>query len=217
MGATFLTDLSIDPPARSRRNNAPQILLAVGWIGLFAYCAAYLTEDLPLPTQTAQAFGEPLIDQVEGFPQEVIGMATSEPPETSSISATAEAPAVEIEPPQPMSEAHLQASVVAPHPTSVVADYVGTWGPTTDACGAQGRRKGYLPATITPERAKAGDTVCSLRDAHRTGNAWTMAADCGGHDRRWTSKVRLVVNGDHLTWTSAWGSSAYVRCNRRAG
>jgi hypothetical protein len=74
-----------------------------------------------------------------------------------------------------------------------------------------------LPATITPERAKAGDTVCTFRDAHRTGNAWIMAADCGDRDRRWSSKVRLVVDGDRLTWTSAWGTSAYTRCNRRAG
>ncbi|WP_082557866.1 hypothetical protein [Methylobacterium sp. Leaf361] len=217
MGATFLAEAAVKPQIERRRNNAPQILLAVCWIGLFAYCAAYLTEDLPLPTQSAQAFEEPLIEQVEGFPRQVIGMATPEPPATSSISATAEVPAVEIEPPQPMPEAHLQAPAVAPQPASVVADYVGIWGPTADACGARGRRKGYLPATITPDRAKAGDTVCSFRDAHRAGNAWIMAADCGDHDRRWSTKVRLVVDGDHLTWTSAWGSSAYVRCNRRAG
>ncbi|MGU3541246.1 peptidase inhibitor family I36 protein, partial [Methylobacterium sp. A54F] len=35
--------------------------------------------------------------------------------------------------------------------------------------------------------------------------------------RRWTSQVRLVVEGERLTWTSAKGSAAYVRCGRRAG
>lgn len=134
-----------------------------------------------------------------------------------SIASFSEAPAVDIESAPPISEAHLSAPAAALRPASLVADYVGIWGPTADACGAKGRRKGYLPAAITPERAKAGDTVCRFRDAHRTGNAWTMAADCGDHDRRWSSKVRLVVDGDHLTWTSAWGSSAYIRCNRRAG
>lgn len=216
MGSILLADMAIEPQ-EGRRSYATQIILAAGWIGLFAYCAAYLTEDLPFHTQSVQGVSEPLIDQTEDLPRQIVGMATPEPPTASKLPAAAEAPAVEIEASPPILEAQPPAPAATPRPASIAADYVGTWGPTADGCGAAARRKGYLPATITPERAKAGDTVCSFRDAHRTGNAWTMAADCGDHDRRWSSKVRLVVDGDHLTWTSAWGSSAYVRCNRRAG
>jgi hypothetical protein len=216
MGAIVLAETAFEPRARGRRSYAPQILLAAGWIGLFAYCAAYLSEDLPFPTQSAQLVGEPLIDSLDDLPRQAIGIAVREPTPATGLRAAAETPAAEIEPPPPVPEAHLPAPA-APRAAAVVADYVGVWGPTADGCGAVARRKGYLLATITPERARAGDTVCSFRDAHRTGNSWTMAADCGDHDRRWSSKVRLTLDGDHLTWTSAWGSSAYVRCNRRAG
>ncbi|WP_257791899.1 hypothetical protein [Methylobacterium durans] len=44
-----------------------------------------------------------------------------------------------------------------------------------------------------------------------------MAADCNDRGRRWTSQVRLLVEGDRLTWSSAKGSSSYLRCPRRAG
>lgn len=217
MGAVLLADKAIKPQIEGRRSYAPQIVLAAGWIGLFAYSAAYLAEDVPFQTQSTLSVGEPLIDQVEDLPRQLIGMATPASPAASSIPATARATAVEIALPPSAPESHLPAASGAARPATGAADFVGIWGPTADACGALARRRGYLPATITPERAKAGDTICSFRDVHHIGNAWTMAADCGDHDRRWSSKVRLVVDGDRLTWTSAWGSSAYVRCNRRAG
>jgi hypothetical protein len=207
----------VEPQPEDRRRYAPQILLALGWVGLFAYCAAYLSEDMPFRTLPAQTLDEPLIDQTEDLPRQITRIAAPEPSTTSTISATAEEPAVNIAPAPPIPETALLAPAATAHQAMTSADYVGTWGPTADACGAPSRRKGYLPATITPERAKAGDTVCTFRDAHRTGNAWIMAADCGDRDRRWSSKVRLVVDGDRLTWTSAWGTSAYTRCNRRAG
>lgn len=217
MGAILSADTAINPHVEGRRSYAPQILLAAGWLGLFAYCAAYLSEDLPFQTQSAQTVGESLVDQIEDLPRQMIGSFGFEAPTASAIPATGTAPSIEIKPSLAAAEAPLPAPAATSHPASVVADYVGTWGPTADGCGAFARRKGYLPAIITPERAKAGDTVCSFRDAHRTGNAWTMAADCGDHERRWSSRVRLVVDGDHLTWSSASGSSAYIRCNRRAG
>lgn len=217
MGAILSADTAINPHVEGRRSYAPQILLAAGWLGLFAYCAAYLSEDLPFQTQSAQTVGESLVDQIEDLPRQMIGSFGFEAPTAPAIPATGTAPSIEIKPSLAAAEAPLPAPAATSHPASVVADYVGTWGPTADGCGAFARRKGYLPAIITPERAKAGDTVCSFRDAHRTGNAWTMAADCGDHERRWSSRVRLVVDGDRLTWSSASGSSAYIRCNRRAG
>ena len=217
MGALLLADTAISPKVEGRRRYAPQILLAAGWLGLFAYCAAYLTEDLPFQTQPAQLVGDSLVDQIEDLPRQMIGSAGFEAPTAPAIPAPGIAPSVENKPALAVAEAPLPAPAATSHPASVVAEYVGTWGPTADGCGAVARRKGYLPAIITPEHAKAGDTVCSFRDAHRTGNTWTMAADCGDQARRWSSRVRLVVEGDHLTWSSASGSSAYIRCNRRAG
>ena len=96
-------------------------------------------------------------------------------------------------------------------------EYAGIWGPTAVACGARSRRRGYLPATITDAGAKAGRTQCRFRNGRREGAAWVVAADCTERGHAWTSQVRLLVEGVRLTWTSAKGTSAYVRCGRRDG
>lgn len=95
--------------------------------------------------------------------------------------------------------------------------FVGVWGPNTAACGARSKRRGYLPATITRDGARAGGTNCSFRDLRRNGDTWVMAASCGDKERHWSSQVRLVVDGDRLTWLSGKGASTYVRCGRRDG
>jgi hypothetical protein len=208
MAAYALVDLAVEPRAGGWRSLRPALLLVLGWIGLFAYCAAYLTEDMPFRRPSAQMVGEPLIDQPEDLPRHVITVAAPEAPTPPPPPAD-----VAVMPPPAAPSA-----LPAPVPVAIrAAEYVGTWGPTADACGAPARRHGYLQATITPERARAGDTVCSFRDTHRAGNAWAMAAVCSDRDRRWSSHVRLSVDGDRLTWTSAWGTSVYIRCNRRAG
>ena len=214
MAAGALADLAVESQLGSGRRFAPPLLLAVGWIGLFAYCAAYLTEDLPFRRPSAAMLGEPLIDQPEDLPRHMIAVAVPEPSAAPVPPVPASAVAT---PPVPLALTPLPVAAPAAVRTAVGVDYVGVWGPTTEACGAPARRHGYIQATITPERARAGDTVCSFRDAHRAGNGWAMAADCSDRDRRWSSQVRLMVDGDRLTWTSASGSSAYVRCNRRSG
>ncbi|ACL55701.1 hypothetical protein [Methylobacterium nodulans] len=91
--------------------------------------------------------------------------------------------------------------------------YVGIWGPTAAACsGRRARRLGYLPAVIRDDAARAGKTSCTFRDTKRTGNSWTMAATCRNARQRWTSHVRLSVDGDRLTWSSERGAAVYVRC-----
>jgi hypothetical protein len=205
------------PLRKGRRSYTPPILLALGWVGLFAYCATYLTEDMPFRTSALQAVGEPAFEQPEDLPRRELAMA--EPAGIASPVA-APAPSAAIEAASAPTYTALPAQPVPapmPRPISTGPDYVGTWGPTAEACAAPSRRHGFLPAMITPERARAGDTTCSFRDPHRAGNVWSMAADCADRDRRWSSHVRLVVEGDRLTWTSAWGTSAYIRCNRRTG
>ncbi|ACA16333.1 hypothetical protein M446_1850 [Methylobacterium sp. 4-46] len=95
------------------------------------------------------------------------------------------------------------------------ATYVGVWGPTAAACSMrQARRLGYLPAVIRDDGARAGKTSCVFRDMKRAGNSWTMAASCRNARQRWTSHVRLSVDGNRLTWSSERGASVYVRCSR---
>ena len=105
----------------------------------------------------------------------------------------------------------------APRRATPRTEYAGIWGPTAVACGARSRRRGYLPATITDDGARAGRTQCRFRNGRREGAAWVVAADCTERGHSWTSQVRLLVEGDRLTWTSAKGTSAYVRCGRRDG
>lgn len=118
----------------------------------------------------------------------------------------------------------VQRVAARPQPNATVAavsadraEYVGVWGPTGEACGKRSRRRGFLPATITLDGARAGRTVCQFRDGRKLGNGWTVAASCNDRGRRWSSQVRLVVDGNRLTWSSAKGASSYVRCNRRDG
>ncbi|SDN29251.1 hypothetical protein SAMN05216360_10793 [Methylobacterium phyllostachyos] len=225
MTAIVLVAPAVEPLREGRRSCAPQILLALGWVGLFAYCAAYLTEDMPFRTSAPQAVEEPAFDQPEDLPRRELAMAKPEnkPEEATDTAARVAVPAssAAIETASAPTYTALPAQSAAPTPVprsaSTGPDYVGTWGPTAEACATPSRRHGYLPATITLERARAGDTTCSFRDPHRAGNVWSMAADCADRDRRWSSHVRLVVEGDRLTWTSAWGTSAYIRCNRRTG
>lgn len=195
-------------PARRGRYVIPALLLA-GWGGLFAYCATYLREDLPFrpaspsdaPPRTEDPPRRPFVlPDVPGAASRVPSAGPSQAEAPVSPLAAA-APAV---PPRPV-------------PSQVMPDYVGTWGPTAAACGRPSRRRGYLPATITADRAKAGRTLCAFRDGHRSGNAWVMAADCSDRGRHWSSQVRLMVEGDHLTWSSNRGTASYIRCGRRTG
>ncbi|WP_336487080.1 peptidase inhibitor family I36 protein [Methylobacterium nigriterrae] len=203
------------------------LALAAGWGALFSYSAVFLSEDLPLRPGAAPARLDPSRSETAGFevPNELARTSGALP----TARRRAEASAAE-EPVQPRPVAFVGLGPdIAPTPgsnlgaaqsasmTAERADYVGTWGPTGAACGARSRRRGYLPATITEDGARAGRTTCNFHDGRRSGNAWVMAADCSDRGRRWSSQVRLLVDGDRLTWTSGKGSSSYVRCSRRAG
>jgi hypothetical protein len=211
MGAIVVAGASIESQKLGRYSFALQTALVLGWGTLFAYCAAYLYEDLPFRTASIQAVGEPLIDQSEDLSRSVIIVAAPEraTPAVAPVDVQSSEPAAAVA--QPV------APPATPRPASLSLDYVGMWGPTAEACSAPSRRNGYVPATITPERAKAGETICNFRGTHRAGSGWAMAADCGDREHRWSSQVRLAVSGDRLTWTSAMGTSTYVRCGRRAG
>lgn len=219
MGAVVLADPGDGARSGSWRRLALPTLLILGWVGLFAYSAAYLTEDLPfrpsMPEASPSAAGsagsraarrvvtldEPdqLAPPAEPPGQTAMAAPTApSPPQTAAVTANAR--------PAPVAAA-----------TAAAAEYVGVWGPTPEACGARSRRRGYIPATITQDRARAGRTLCLFHDVRRSGTAWVTAAECSDRGRRWSSQVRLQVDGERLTWSSSRGTSTYIRCGRRAG
>ncbi|MGH1591996.1 peptidase inhibitor family I36 protein [Methylobacterium phyllosphaerae] len=222
MGAVVLADPGDREHSGSRRRYALPALLILGWIGLFAYSVAYLTEDLPFRPAAVSAGPRAaphrvvMLDTLDepAPPMEATGptapstaMAAPEPQATAAMpGAAAKAPPAAVPTPAPVSA-----------PVTANLDYVGVWGPSPEACGTRSRRRGYIPATITQDRARAGRTICTFHDTRRAGAAWVTSAECSDRGRHWSSQVRLQVDGDHLTWSSSRGTSAYIRCGRRAG
>ena len=213
MGALVLADPDSGSRPGPRSRYAVPALLIAGWVGLFAYSAAYLTEDMPFRTQTA---GPAASAETPAAAQAARRLVQLDPPArvTPDVppAAAVPIPAVPATAPSPFARSAPATIGAAPG-----IEYVGVWGPTPAACGAPSRRRGYIPATLAQDHARAGRTVCAFRDAHRTGNTWIMAADCTDRGQRWSSQVRLTVDGDHLTWSSSRGTASYVRCGRRAG
>jgi hypothetical protein len=220
MGAVVLADPGEDARTGSKRRFVLPALLVLGWGSLFAYSAAYLTEDLPFRAQTVET---PAAPAPKPLGRRVVMLDT--PDESVPDVQRPDAPSPAATPASPrQATPNLQAPISAPlAPSSFRSvnttspDYVGIWGPTADACSARSRRRGYIPATITQERARAGRTICNFHDSRRVGNGWVMGAECSDRGRRWSSQVHLVVDGDRLTWSSGRGTAAYVRCGRRGG
>ena len=95
--------------------------------------------------------------------------------------------------------------------------FVGIWGVDASACSPRLNRKGFLPAVIDGEGAWAGETFCAFERKKRTAGGWDVVANCSNTHDRWTANVRLIINGDQLTWTSERGSVSYLRCQPGLG
>ena len=222
----FVDDSRSDAAGRSLRWLAIPLGLSIGWGIFFGYTAVYLAEGVPQRShhdseqadlRAAQsafvAMPEPLRALVNSVPARgpVLSAVVPEPATTEAV------PAMDAVDPPRIDTLASPAVAVSRTPDLEKADFVGLWGPTQAACQAPSRRHGYIQAKISLGGAKAGRTVCNFRDSRRTGNAWVMAADCSDRGRRWSSQVRLTVEGDRLTWASSKGASAYIRCGRRDG
>lgn len=224
---SLIDDPRPDGERRSLRWLAVPVILAVGWGIFFGYTAVFLSESVPhRPHHDGEQVDARAMQSAFGMIPEplraLIDTPSAREPEPSPVlpdPATTEAvPAAQAADPQRAdAPAASSAVVVSRTPDLERADFVGVWGPTQAACQSPSRRDGFIQAKITPGGAKAGRTTCNFRDSRRTGNAWVMAADCTDGGRRWSSQVRLTVDGDRLTWSSAKGASAYVRCGRREG
>ncbi len=204
------SDAAREPNAAARRRLAIPVILAAGWGALFAYTLIVLTDDGPVaasagPTRLASADGIDVPEVRLPEPERVPAPA-AHPPRVLPVAAVAPPLETVVPPPEPRPAA----------PLVERAAFVGLWGPTPVACNQRQRRRGFLPATISEDGARAGRTICRFRNNRREGSAWTMAADCSERGRRWTSQVRLVVEHDRLTWTSGKGQASYIRCGRKA-
>jgi hypothetical protein len=89
---------------------------------------------------------------------------------------------------------------------------VGVWSPEGGACSARDFQPGLLPAIISTDGAWAGDTFCVFKKKQQTESGWRVVAECSSPRERWTSNVRLSVNGNRLVWASQRGTQAYARC-----
>jgi len=213
MGAVVLADPGDGTRSGPRRRYVLPTLLIAGWVGLFAYSAAYLTEDLPFRAQRPEASPAETAAGPRALPSRLAMFDQAEAGSQRSTGETAAPTAVPAirqaarpVPPSPL-----------PRPVLTAPDYVGLWGPTPAACGHPSRRRGYIPATIMPDQARAGRTLCTFHEMHRSGGGWVTEAECSDRGRHWSSQVRLTVDADHLTWSSSRGTVSYTRCNRRSG
>ena len=211
-----------DPRKGTRPGLVIPLCLAVGWGVLLGYSTVLLTTESPLRPEVGTALAAAIEPGPFENPPGLFRSARA----TASLTDVGAVPA-------PQATAHpVPADAIAGAPgirTAALrqdgdaaapverAAYVGTWGPTGVACRRGAERRGFLPARITETEARAGSTVCTFRDGRRVGNGWSMAASCSSGGRRWASQVRLLVDGDRLTWSSARGDASYVRCGRRAG
>jgi hypothetical protein len=99
------------------------------------------------------------------------------------------------------------------HASAAKPAVVGFWAPDTAACSARDFQHGVLPTVITSEGAWAGETFCIFTNRKETETGWTVVAKCSASRERWTSKIRLAVTNNRLTWTSRRGTQAYTRCS----
>jgi hypothetical protein len=103
--------------------------------------------------------------------------------------------------------------VGASEPAAVAdSSIVGVWVPDASACSVRAFREGLLPTVINMEGAWAGETFCMFKKRSQTEAGWTLTADCSNSRERWTTHVRLTINGNRLTWASKRGTQAYTRC-----
>ena len=90
------------------------------------------------------------------------------------------------------------------------AAIVGTWAANANAC--KSRPTSFIPAVIDNDGARAGETFCAFKQKRPDRDGLNVVAACSNSHERWVARIRLVVDGDRLKWSSQRGSQKYVRC-----
>jgi hypothetical protein len=90
------------------------------------------------------------------------------------------------------------------------AAIIGTWASNANAC--KSRPTSFIPAVIDNDGARAGETFCAFKQKRPDRDGVNIVAACSNSHERWVARIRLVVDGDRLKWSSQRGSQKYVRC-----
>jgi hypothetical protein len=91
----------------------------------------------------------------------------------------------------------------------------GTWSPDRGVCTRKSADKaGVFLMRIDENGARSGDTTCTFVRRQQDGDTWTVSARCSGPEQRWTSRVRLDLSGNKLSWQSERGTQTYARCDQ---
>ena len=193
----------------------------MGWGVLLGYSTVLLTNDTPVRPETGTA--QAALNEPGPFENTA---ASSRLPRANAPwsdvglgSAHAGAPARD----------RLAASPAQPgiRPVALKQDY-GSDAPrrcprcrfSTDRGGGLCRRLGAERGGMPPRARGAVDTfrrgsprmarglettVCTFRDGRRMGASWSVAASCSDGGRRWTSQVKLIVEGDRADMVERQG------------
>jgi hypothetical protein len=86
------------------------------------------------------------------------------------------------------------------------ANFSGTWAVDVESCST-------FPVILQKSGAKAGDTSCVFGKTRRAIGGWDIPATCSNARERWSTQVRLAINGSKLTWSSQRGTETYLRCD----
>ena len=86
------------------------------------------------------------------------------------------------------------------------ANFSGTWAVDVESCST-------FPVILQKSGAKAGDTSCVFGKTRRAMGGWDIPATCSNARERWSTQVRLAINGSKLTWSSQRGTETYLRCD----
>jgi hypothetical protein len=217
--------------ARSPGAHAARYLHLGYAVGAFAACFLFVIGLKPparlVPATIEAAVGEPVngsaepvrvaisVDTIPAERAPLVAASSSQSPGTQAASEGwnghhSSAP-LDIRPGLAMA-AHGENSDVPPTlETKYPTTFAGVWGPDPSACSARNTR-GYLPTVIDADGARAGETFCRFTSKKPVADGWDVVASCSNQRERWTSNVRLRLEGERLSWTSKRGSQAYVRC-----
>jgi peptidoglycan hydrolase-like protein with peptidoglycan-binding domain len=89
----------------------------------------------------------------------------------------------------------------------------GTWSIDTRACPGAGGGSDALPVTITQKRAVTVGAYCEFSDINGQGTSWKALGTCVVNGETRKSNVSFVRTGDMLVWSSANGTTKYLRCS----
>ena len=185
MGAIIWRGRSPVPAPRADGSTALHVCSFSVGPGCSAIAAPISTRICRSRRLSVQSVGEPLIDQPDDLSRQAMSLAAPEPAGAVAAPDTVTAPASPIVVTQPV------VPPATPRSATAGFDYVGTWGPTPDACSAPRAPQGLRPGDIHA-RSRQGRRH-HLQLSRRPSNRQRLGH--GGRLRR--PRPPLVLAGPH--------------------